>query len=403
MDNFDIKNLKPLLFGGDINVYSVARAFHEEYGLKSDVYSKYYTWPVANSSFINLHPNVNNDKQDVFLKAVTDFANANAGSTVLLIGCGDSYVKLASENLGKYPSNVIAPYIKADLINTLIHKERFYELCDKYGIEHPNTFVYKKEMGADFELPFDAPYICKPSNGVMYWEHPFEGQDKVFKAKTRKHLEEILKDVYDAGYTDTMIIQDFIPGDDSYMRVLTNYSDRNGKVKMMALGHTILEEHTPHGIGNHAVIINEYEPELCEKLKAFLEELGFVGFSNFDIKFDSRDGKYKVFEINVRQGRSNYYVTGGGGNIAKLLVEDRVLGNDLPFTILQEERLWRVIPKTVAMRYANPAYKERIKKLEQEGKVTNSLWYKPDMSLKRILMFTKGQLGHFYKYYKYMK
>jgi len=398
-----IKNLKPLLFGGDINVYSVARAFNEEYGLCCDVYSKYNTWPVSNCSFIKLHPNKENDQQETFLKAVTDFANKNKDSIVMLIGCGDSYVKLASENIGKYPPNVIAPYIPADLINTLIHKERFYELCDKYGIDHPDTFVYKKEMGTDFKLPFDAPYICKPSNGVMYWECPFEGQDKVFKAKTRERLEEILKAVYDAGYTDTMIIQDFIPGDDSYMRVLTNYSDRFGKVKMTALGHTILEEHTPHGIGNHAVIINEYEPELCNRLKDLLEKLNYVGFSNFDIKYDQRDGKYKVFEINVRQGRSNYYVTGGGANVAKLLVEDRVLEKDLPFTILEDERLWRVIPKAVALKYANPAYKEKIKKLESEGKVTNSLWYKPDMNLKRILMFLKGQLGHFYKYYKYMK
>ena len=400
--NKDLK-IRPLLFGGDINVYSVARAFYEEYGLVSDVYSKYFTWPVSNSKIINLHPNEKNDQQEVFLKAVCDFANAHKDETVLLVGCGDSYIKLASENMGKYPSNVVAPYISADLINTLIHKERFYELCEKHNIDYPNTFVYKKEMGMDFELPFEAPFICKPSNSVMYWEHPFNGQDKVFKAKTRERLNEILKNVYDAGYTDTMIIQDFIPGDDSYMRVLTNYSDRNGKVKMMALGHTILEEHTPHGIGNHAVIINEYEPELCEKLKAFLEELGFVGFSNFDIKYDQRDGKYKVFEINVRQGRSNYYVTGGGANVAKLLVEDRIFEKDLPVTILKEERLWRVIPKAVALKYANPAYKDKIRKLESEGKVTNSLWFKPDMNFKRILMFLKGQIGHFYKYKKYMK
>ena len=60
----------------------------------------------------------------------------------------------------------------------------------------------------------------------------------------------------------TMIIQDFIPGDDSYMRVLTNYSDRNGKVKLMCMGHVLLEEHTPHGIGNHAVILTEHDEAL---------------------------------------------------------------------------------------------------------------------------------------------
>ncbi len=32
---------QPLFFGGDINVYSVARAFHEAYGVKSVAFGKY--------------------------------------------------------------------------------------------------------------------------------------------------------------------------------------------------------------------------------------------------------------------------------------------------------------------------------------------------------------------------
>ena len=108
-----------------------------------------------------------------------------------------------------------------------------------------------------------------------------------------------------------MIIQNFIPGDDTFMRVLTCYSDQTGKVRLMCLGHVLLEEHTPHGIGNHAVIITEHNKELEEQFQKLLDGMGYVGFSNFDIKFDQRDGKYKVFEINTRQGRSNYYVTGG--------------------------------------------------------------------------------------------
>ena len=46
-------SFQPLLFGGDINVYSVARAFHEAYGVKSVAFGKFHTFPCAFSSIID--------------------------------------------------------------------------------------------------------------------------------------------------------------------------------------------------------------------------------------------------------------------------------------------------------------------------------------------------------------
>ena len=392
---------QPLLFGGDINVYSVARAFHEAYGVKSVCFGKFASGPAYGSDIIDYRVCAKNEDPETFRQNVADVAAEFADKTVLVIGCGDSYVKLAAENKESFPANCIAPYIAGDTIGKLNNKEYFYELCDQFGIDHPGTFVYRKEMGHDFELPFQAPYICKPSNGVAYWEHPFEGNEKVFTCPDRKNLEEVLDKVYAAGYPDTMIIQDFVPGDDSNMRVLTCYSDRNAKVKLMCLGHVLLEEHTPHGIGNHAVILTEVNEEICQKVKAFLEEMEYVGFSNFDIKYDTRDGKYKFFEINCRQGRSNYYVTGAGYNIAKLLVEDRVEGKELPFVLADNPSLWRVVPRKVAYDFIVSEYHGEIKARIREGREVTPLFYEKDKAFGRTLRMKKNLLGHFKKFKQY--
>ena len=394
-------NFQPLLFGGDINVYSVARAFHEAYGIQSVCYGKFASGPAYGSTIIDYRVCPQNEDAATFRENVAKAAQEFADKTVLVIGCGDSYVKLAAENKQYFPENCIAATVSGELINTLINKEKFYALCDEYGIDHPGTFIYRKEMGHDFELNFQPPYICKPANGVAYWEHPFEGNEKVFTCPDRKNLEEVLDKVYASGYPDTMIIQDFIPGDDSYMRVLTNYSDRNGKVKLMCMGHVLLEEHTPHGIGNHAVILNEPCGPIAEKIKAFLEDIGYVGFSNFDIKYDQRDGKYKVFEINCRQGRSNYYVTGAGYNLARILVEDRVEHRPQPLTVTHNRSLWMVVPRRVAYDYTPRRYHQEMRALIQAGAVTNPLRYGPDSALKRKLKLEKNQLGHFVKFKKY--
>ncbi len=395
------QRFQPLLFGGDINVYSVARAFHEAYGVKSVCYGKFASGPAYGSSIIDYRVCPKNEDPATFRENVANAAKEFEGKTVLVIGCGDSYVKLAAENKDSFPDNCIAATVSGEMINDLINKEKFYALCDKHGIDHPGTFVYSKEMGHDFELPFPAPYICKPANGVAYWEHPFEGNEKVFTCPDRANLEAVLDKVYAAGYPDTMIIQDYVPGDDSFMRVLTCYSDRNAKVKLMCLGHVLLEEHTPHGIGNHAVILTEVNRELCEKVKAFLEEIGYVGFSNFDIKYDQRTGKYQFFEINCRQGRSNFYVTGAGYNIARLLVEDRVEGKDLPFVIADNPSLWRVVPRKVAFDYIVSDYHKEMKARIAAGQEVTPLFYSGDKSFGRTLRMKKNLLGHFKKYKTY--
>lgn len=159
-------NFQPLLFGGDINVYSVARAFHEAYGVKSVCFGKFASGPAYGSDIIDYRVCAKNEDPETFRQNVADVAAEFADKTILVMGCGDSYVKLAAENKEFFPANCIAPYIAGDTIGKLNNKEYFYELCDQFGIDHPGTFVYRKEMGHDFELPFQAPYICKPSNGV---------------------------------------------------------------------------------------------------------------------------------------------------------------------------------------------------------------------------------------------
>ena len=398
----------PMLFGGDINTYSVARAFYEQYQVQSHVFGKYANGPSCGSKITIYHANEKIDTDEIFMKAVRTFCKRNSDKKVLTIGCGDSYVALISKHKDEFPENAIAPYIDFELMDSLQQKELFYSLCDKHGIDYPDTYIYHKEdYPSDGNvtapvLEFSYPVILKPSNGINYWEHEFPTQEKVYLIPDEKKMREVIKDIYEAGYEDSLLIQDTIPGNDEYMRVLTSYSDRNGKVKMMCLGHVLLEEHTPHGKGNHAVIITEPQEELMEKVKALLEDLHYIGFSNFDIKYDSRDGKYKFFEINTRQGRSNYYVTGSGFNVAKYFVEEYIHGVDLPYETAKEEHLWLVVPKAVALKYVHdPLNKEKLERLLKEGKYVNPIFMKGEDSPVRNLRMLKQHYSHYNKYKKY--
>lgn len=399
---FKEREFIPVMLGGDINTYSVARAFYEQYQVKSYIFGKYPTGPSYNSKIIEYHPDPRIDTDDYFLETVNKFAKDHADKKIVLIGCGDSYVALVSKHKKELESNIIAPYIDFDLMDSLQQKELFYQLCEKHGVDYPGTLIYDQSMGMDFKVDFQYPVILKPSDSIKYWEHPFPTQNKVYTIKDRAELEKVIQDIYGAGYPDKLIIQDMIPGNDEYMNVLTSYSDKNGKVKMMCFGHVLLEEHTPHGIGNHAIIITEPHEDVMMRVKKLLEDLHYVGYSNFDIKYDKRDGKYKFFEINTRQGRSNYYVTGSGFNVAKYIVEEYVYGKELTFEIAKDEHLWMVVPKAVAFKYVKE--EENLKKLRRllnEKKVVNPIFMKGDFHPKRFLAMTKNYLSHFVKFKKY--
>ena len=58
------------------------------------------------------------------------------------------------------------PLHRRRLLDRLINKEHFYELCDQHGIDHPATFIYDGSMGHDFTLPFGPPYVAKPADSV---------------------------------------------------------------------------------------------------------------------------------------------------------------------------------------------------------------------------------------------
>lgn len=392
----------PVLFGNDINVYSVARAFYEKYSVKSKAFGKALLGPCYKSKMIDFTEVKNLDTPEILLEVLNDYAKLYSEKKIIAIGCGDNYVKCIATNKELLRANVIAPYAEYEFLENLMDKEKFYALLDEHGLDYPATYIATSLSRDDVNIHFDPPYILKPANQVEFYKHKFEGQKKVFKLDSLEELKSVLRQVYDSGYTDHMIIQEFIPGDDTNMRVLTSYSDRNGKVKMMCLGHVLLEEHTPYGIGNHAVIITEYDAKLMESFKELLESINYTGFSNFDIKYDCRDNKYKAFEINTRQGRSNFYVTGSGHNIAELIVNEYVNGEILEEDIARNEHLWMMVPKGVAFKYA-PEFKNRMKRLIKDKKYVNPLYFAPDNDIERKLRLYKSQLGHYFKYRKYMK
>lgn len=393
----------PVLLGSDVNVYGMARSFHEEYGIASVAIGKGRLNATSNSKIVSVEvvePNIEDDK--VFCNTLVSFAKRYAGRKLLLVPCGDNYIKLLVRNQDKLRDYYEFECIDENLLMQLSLKENFYKVCTEHGFAFPQTTSCTYENYKTIELPFDFPVIIKPSNSVAYWNCSFPHKKKVFVAYNKQEFDDILNAIYGSSYKDHLILQEYIPGDDSNMRVMNCYSGRDKKVKLISLGNALLEEHSPEGIGSYAAIINSTDEELSQRMKDFLEDIGYIGFANFDMKYDSRDGQYKLFEMNLRQGRSSFFVTAGGYNLAKWLVDDIIYHKEMGCTVATNKALWTIIPTSIIFKYVqDEAIKAEARALIKQGKVCHSLYYKGDRSFKRWLGYRKNQFHYHQKYKKY--
>ncbi|QDA37821.1 carboxylate--amine ligase [Enterococcus faecium] len=399
MNSIENEEFIPILLGSDMNVYGMARSFNEAYGKICQAYASDQLAPTRYSKIVNVEVIPGFDKDPVFIETMLRLAKerySDKSKKYLLIACGDGYAELISQHKQELSEYFICPYIDYSLFERLINKVSFYEVCEEYDLPYPKTLIVREEMlvngHLEQELPFEFPVALKPANSVEYLSVQFEGRKKAFILETREEFDLILGRIYEAGYKSEMIIQDFIPGDDSNMRVLNAYVDEDHQVRMMCLGHPLLEDPTPASIGNYVVIMPDYNEKIYQTIKAFLEKIEYTGFANFDMKYDPRDGEYKLFEINLRQGRSSFFVTLNGLNLARFVTEDRVFNKPFVETTYgtnqsDKARLWMGVPKKIFLEYARENEDKKLaEQMIKENRYGTTVFYEKDRSIKRWLL-----------------
>ncbi len=392
----------PIIIGTDINAYNMAISFHEAYNIKPIIIGKGQL-PITNFSSIIGKQHINSNLADpeqfatIVMQVAADYQSVN--KKLLLVGTSDLYVRLIIENEEVLKERYVFNYMPEKLLNQLQHKSNFYELCDEYGIDIPVTYFYNCGGSEDLPEPENYPVIVKPSNGISYNKNKFIGQQKVYKVKSSEELQNIIHTISESGYQDELIIQDYIPGDDTYMWDSVIYVNSLKKTQLVTFAQVVLQEHTVTAIGNYTALITRYNEEMMMKLQKLLTAIDYVGFANFDLKYDVRDGKFKVFEVNIRQGRSSYYITALGHNMAEYIVDDVIYKKEKPLTLLDKDFLFTVVPKIVLRKFVeNKDIRAEVNCLIKEGKYGNPLFYKNDHSIKRKLYLFARQLNYYRKY-----
>ena len=397
-----MKDFRCLIIGSDINAYYLARCYHEYTGRKADLLA---TFPFSYTKYTNIL-NIKYIKdlwnEETFLKEIDKYYEAHKSEKILLVSSNETYGEFIAKNQDDLKKKFYFSYPSVKLQHTLVNKEDFYKTYEDSVLDLPDTYYYNCSKDTKITRELTYPVILKPANVIMFKHMEFEGKKKIYRLNSLEEVEHVIDLFKKGGYTDTLIIQEYIPGDDSHLFDAVVYVDKNHKTKLVSFAQIGLQEHNSRMIGNAAVIINGYSEfpgveEQIKKITKFMDSIGYQGFAEFDMKYDARVKKYKVMEINARQGRCSYYITPCGYNLIEVLARDLIENEELEYKIIDKVQLETFVPKSIAKKYiVNEKFKK--KAMELWSKRVVPLDYKKDRSIKRMLLLLKIRMNYMRDY-----
>jgi D-aspartate ligase len=369
----------PIILGGDLNAYSMARGFYEEFGVSSHVFAREKLGVVSNTKYINLHINKRLTDCDFAVPELLKFALSHEGATPIIVACADWYMEMLQYARDALDGHFYFLIPSFETWRCVSDKASLYSLFSKYGIPYPKT----EAVSSVGEVPaawsrLDGEVVIKPSDSALYWKNPFEGMRKVYFVKELGDALSITEKIFGSGYCGKVILQKRIYSEDGEKpprsSVLTTYSNRHGRVIRACLGDVLLEERGKTSYGNYLAIISRPPDSISRAIIDMLNGIGYTGAANFDI-LTGEGGRY-CLELNPRQGRSFDYLRGCGISIPRLLYADRN-GWDVTSSFAYKERLWSAVPLSAAFRYAtDDELRKKGMELASKGKYT--LAYKND-------------------------
>ncbi|MDK6234041.1 ATP-grasp domain-containing protein [Aerococcus sp. UMB10185] len=391
----------PVLFLGNKGAYSIARAFHEQYGIKTELNVTMDAGPVAHSKIVNKHiyPDLTDNLREHFIEVRDRVERDYPEAAKIVLASEDTFTEHLITHRDIFEeAGWTVPYVDLATLEEATDKAKFYAKCEEVGVPYPHTW----QVTGD-QLPSEAKgkLVVKPAITPSYQVLHFEGKRKIYFCDDPKEAQTAIKLMRQGGYLDPIIVQDFIEGADTDQAVVTAYrSPHDKQIKLTAFGRVMVEDRSASAAGNHLAILSENgHEEVYRHVEALMTAYDFTGYANFDLIYDHDQEAFVFFELNPRLGLSNYYVTAGGQNPVYYYIEDYLFGRPVPDSFEAIPALFTVLPRgLVKRRLQGTSYADQVKGLYQEGQVFNPLAYPYDNHWRRKLYVKASELNYYRKF-----
>jgi predicted ATP-grasp superfamily ATP-dependent carboligase len=263
------------------------------------------------------------------------------GDRPVLITIDDVATLFVDEHADQLSRAFRFPRRPTNLPLRLADKGQLYDLCKELDIQAPHTVF--PETFADVEALIDGeptfPLVVKSMDPRVRRQRPGEGSVSI--VNTPQELLDLYRP-FESLDGQNLMVQEYIPGGPETIWIFNGYFNEDSDCLAGFTGRKIRQYPADTGLASFGVCEqNEYVMETSQRL---MKSIGYRGIVDLGFRYDSRDGGYKLLDVNPRLGASfRLFVGQNGVDVLRALYLD-LTHQEVPRSSPSDGRRWIVEP-----------------------------------------------------------
>jgi predicted ATP-grasp superfamily ATP-dependent carboligase/ubiquinone/menaquinone biosynthesis C-methylase UbiE len=262
-----------------------------------------------------------------------------------------------------------------ELVERLYDKRSMSELASALGLPIARLFTFASldELRA-LAARLKFPVMLKGADGIRLAQRTGE---KMWIVDGAAELIDLYRRAEDFARPDLMV-QEYIPGGEDAQWMFNGYFDARSRCRFGATGRKLRQ--TPPYTGMTSLGECAPNPEVERLVARLVEGTGYRGILDIGFRFDARDGRYKVLDVNPRLGATFRLFAGAGGlDVVRALYLD-LTGQEVPRDAARPGRRWFVeeLDLVSSVRYFHDGMLGAREWARSFGGVEESAWFAAD-------------------------
>jgi D-aspartate ligase len=264
-------------------------------------------------------------------------AGREIGKPALLFSCDDATATFIASHAGVVSEQFLVPSPSGELVSDLASKRGLSELATRHGIPAPDAW-----------FPQSAAELLSIAKAIRY-PVLLKGIDGLQLARRTGHRMVICRDFAEllARYESledpeqpNLMLQEYIPGGPETVWMFNGYFNARSECLASFTGKKLRQCPIRTGATSLGICLKNETVE--STMKHFMKALGYRGMLDVGMRYDARDCRYKVLDVNPRIGATFRLFTGVDGmDVARACYLD-MTGQRVPPTTVREGRKWIV-------------------------------------------------------------